>query len=313
MASTLNAPSRFQYTSSRCRISANSSSTSAAPKPNSNAPKLRPRAVVGRGHQDDAESSNEMTPGTAWWICTEPALTSWKGQPERIARVIMRVMRNVKTKAAAPTPTAPRPADDLMPVPLEHLPPHKPVRPARPWNQLCSPPVAGASTFVVCRHSADLFDDRQARPPGPAGPPRDETMDATTPPPPPSPPATHEVRKLPPPLPTMTPSATMPSSWRDSGLWRRRNARQPWRLWRCGAGAAKPAGLPTPPRCSHIHDRYGHRIDEVNSTRPGTIDEHRRRTRPARRAVGVVEPAVTRRQDSWRGTRLKPATAAPSR
>ena len=101
--STETRPSFSQYTSCRCRISANSSSTRDAPAP------TRTAAISIQGDWDvfrpnaiSAPRTSRMMPGTAWWTWVPDAETLSRNgpRPARIIRVITRVVRKVRTKAS---------------------------------------------------------------------------------------------------------------------------------------------------------------------------------------------------------------------
>ncbi|CAM5430868.1 hypothetical protein SBADM41S_04980 [Streptomyces badius] len=100
--STLWRPSSVQYTSSRCRIRANSSSTRPAPTPKITAKipaatPCRPLATA-----PNPPTTERTTPGTTWWMCIPPWVTLRKGPfPARIMRVTVRVIAKVRTKAAS--------------------------------------------------------------------------------------------------------------------------------------------------------------------------------------------------------------------
>ena len=110
-ASTDVRPSSAQYTSCRCRISANSSSTSAAPMPkkiaatvNSGTPPSTAKVTI-----DTPETMTKITPITTWWMCSAPpadmlrgchhlrgaSLSAWL----RMYRTIVRVTKNVRMNA----------------------------------------------------------------------------------------------------------------------------------------------------------------------------------------------------------------------
>ena len=110
-ASTEARPSSDQYTSDRCRISANSSRTSAAPIPK------RTDAAVNSGTPPSTanvtiatpETMTRITPITTWWMCRPPpaemlrgchhlrglSLPAWR----RMYRTIVRVTKNVRMNA----------------------------------------------------------------------------------------------------------------------------------------------------------------------------------------------------------------------
>jgi hypothetical protein len=69
-------PSSLQYTSSRCRTSANSSSTSAVPIPNTDAV-IAAHADLGSCTASPLMPPTHMntSPNTTWWMCVPPAAT----------------------------------------------------------------------------------------------------------------------------------------------------------------------------------------------------------------------------------------------
>ena len=81
---------------------ANSSSTSDVPMPMATA------AICGHGDESGtptatkAPAVSRMMPGTAWWTWTPDAVTLFLNgpSPARMRRVMVRVARNVTTKAA---------------------------------------------------------------------------------------------------------------------------------------------------------------------------------------------------------------------
>ena len=120
-ASTDVRPSSAQYTSCRCRISANSSSTSAAPIPkkvaatvNSGTPPSTANVTI-----ETPEIMTKITPITTWWMCKPPpadmlrgchhlrgaSLSAWL----RMYRTIVRVTKNVRMNATRQNTSGSRP------------------------------------------------------------------------------------------------------------------------------------------------------------------------------------------------------------
>jgi hypothetical protein len=94
-------PSLLQYTSRRCRMSANSSSTSAVPKPNSTAaPDRESTEYSGAASSATPPTAMSTTPKTMWCTWTAPAMT-FPGHHRtraRMSRADRRMNPNPSTK-----------------------------------------------------------------------------------------------------------------------------------------------------------------------------------------------------------------------
>ncbi|PPS68764.1 hypothetical protein BZZ08_07372 [Streptomyces sp. MH60] len=113
--STLLRPASVQYTSSRCRISANSSSTSPAPIPKTTAANADPNPYRPPATAPNPPMTVSTIPGTTWWMCTPPALTFPKGPlPARISRVITRVTTNVSTNEVSARSSGSLPGSTML-------------------------------------------------------------------------------------------------------------------------------------------------------------------------------------------------------
>ncbi len=103
-ASTESRPSSDQYTSFRCRISANSSSTSAVPMPNTAAPISAHGGLLPVGEASPSPPTIiRTTPKTTWWMCSPPGVTFFGHQETcaRISRTLIRMKRNAPRKPSS--------------------------------------------------------------------------------------------------------------------------------------------------------------------------------------------------------------------
>src|SRR4051794_11869190 len=104
IASTEARPCSDQYTSSRCKIRANSSSTSAAPTPNS-APRISHHGDCQPAGANASRPATNMSiaPNTTWWTCTSPVemLPGHHDTWARIIRTLSRINRNVRMNATS--------------------------------------------------------------------------------------------------------------------------------------------------------------------------------------------------------------------
>ncbi len=113
--STLLRPCSLQYTSSRCSTSANSSSTSPAPAPNSTAVTAVPKPCRPPATAPKPPTTISTMPGTTWWMCSPPGRMLRKGPfPARISRVITRVTRNVRTNEASASSSGSLPGSTML-------------------------------------------------------------------------------------------------------------------------------------------------------------------------------------------------------
>src|ERR1700754_2851451 len=120
-ASTDVRPSSAQYTSCKCRISANSSSTRAAPIPkkvaatvNSGTPPSTAKVTM-----ETPETMTKITPITTWWMCRPPPAEMLRGCHHlrgaslpawlRMYRTIVRVTKNVRMNATRQNTSGSRP------------------------------------------------------------------------------------------------------------------------------------------------------------------------------------------------------------